>query len=391
MTVGITGPIEVHPLLEHLDPRAQQYAEWGHGGAQVTQLTRELVRRGYPTVVVTLDPRAQSEVILEGPNLRVCIGTLRPRIRHRMLDVFGVERRYLRNALRRESPDIIHAHWTYEYALAALATDLPTLTTIRDWAPTILRNTPPWPYRLLRLFMALFVFWNGDHFTANSPYIASKVQRWFGWNIPVIPNALEDGQFIQGQRLPNLDEPTFVSINNGFGPRKNVQTLLKAFHRVVDDCPGARLHLFGADYGTGEQAQEWAASRKLTEQVQFHGKVPHETVVRTLRDAEVLVHPAREESFGNTLVEAMAQKTPVIAGRESGAVPWVLDHGRSGLLTNVTSAEAVATSMLSVVRSEQQWRKLSEAGYRRAKRQFRLSATTDRFVDLYRHVVSGRE
>lgn len=388
MRIGIASDVKIRPLLDHLSGRVHRYADWGQGGTQVTQLVGELVNRGYQVIIATLDPRATSEVVLEGTNLKICIGPSRARIRHRMIDAFRDERHFVKRALQRESPGAIHAHWTYEYALGALATDIPTVTTIRDWAPTILGNTPPWPYRLLRLFMAMYVFWKGTHFTANSPYIASKVHRWFGWEIPVIPNALSDDQFWKGERIPALNEPTFVSINNGFGPRKNVRTLLEAFRSVRDSLPGARLQLFGAEYGKGEEAHAWAVSNSLTQGVDFRGKVPHQDVITAVREAEALVHPAREESFGNTLVEAMAQKTPVIAGRESGAVSWVLDHGNAGVLTDINSPEAVAEAMLRLVCSKERWRTFSEAGFQRASEEFRLSVTTDRFVEIYNQLTA---
>ena len=53
-----------------------------------------------------------------------------------------------------------------------------------------------------------------------------------------------------------------------------------------------------------------------------------------------------EESFGNTLVEAMMLGTPVIGGRDSGAVPWVLDSGRAGELVNVRSEVEVVQALV---------------------------------------------
>jgi glycosyltransferase involved in cell wall biosynthesis len=300
-----------------------------------------------------------------------------------MLDVFAVERRHLRRTLQRESPDVVHAHWTYEYPLGALATTLPTLTTIRDWAPTILRNTPPWPYRLLRLMMALYVFWRGEHFTANSPYIASKMKSWFGWDIPVIPNALSDDQFYDSPRSPSLEAPVFVSVNNGFGPRKNVRTLLRAFQQLRDACSPACLKLIGTAYGRGEEAHAWATAHDLDDNVEFRGRVPHSTVIETILQADVLVHPAREESFGNTLVEAMAQKTPVIAGRNSGAVPWVLGEGDAGVLTDVEVPSTLAAAMKKMIESEDTWTTYAQAGFERARQNFRLTVTTDQFLSLY--------
>lgn len=38
--------------------------------------------------------------------------------------------------------------------------------------------------------------------------------------------------------------------------------------------------------------------------------------------------------------------TPVIGGRDSGAVPWVLDHGRAGELVDVRSEAEVAQALV---------------------------------------------
>jgi glycosyltransferase involved in cell wall biosynthesis len=388
MTIGVTGHIKVRFFLEHLYGDVNEYSDWGIGGTQVSQVSLELMRRGHDLVIVTLDPNASSEVILEGKNIRICIGPYREKIRYRMADVFYNERKYVKKALIRESPDIVHAHWTYEYALAALSTSIPTVVTIRDWAPAILLNTPPWPFRFLKLLMAMYVFFKGTYFTANSPYIGDKVKAWFGWDIPVIPNALEDKHFIGTGVTRDLssEQPTLVSINNGFGKRKNVSTLLRAFSVVTEYMPEVQLRLYGYGYERGGKAHSWASSHDLAEGVQFRGEIPHDKVIPTLRRSDILVHPAREESFGNTLVEAMSQKTPVIAGRNSGAVPWVLDQGGAGILTDVTNPKALANAILDLAGSATRWRKYSEKGFKHAWSIFRLSVTVGQFLDMYENV-----
>jgi hypothetical protein len=38
----------------------------------------------------------------------------------------------MREALQREQPDILSAHWTYEFAAAAIATGIPHVVTAHD-------------------------------------------------------------------------------------------------------------------------------------------------------------------------------------------------------------------------------------------------------------------
>jgi glycosyltransferase involved in cell wall biosynthesis len=102
----------------------------------------------------------------------------------------------------------------------------------------------------------------------------------------------------------------------------------------------------------------------------------------------LLVHPSLEESFGNTLVEAMAQWTPVVGGEASGAVPWVLDGGKAGLLTDVTEPASLATSIRRILNSKELWLSYSEAGYKRAHSTFQLSQIIDRYIEVYEEMIT---
>lgn len=384
--IGVSSPIHVREFGEFLfssDYRRGKHL--GLGASQVEQISVSLLERGYNLTIFTLDKEVEDEVILDGHNLRICVGPYRKFQRQRAPDFFCTERKYLERAVQRESPDFVHAHWTYEFALGPLSTSVPVVTTIRDWAPRILWEIPR-PYRFLRLLMAMWVFVKGRHFTSNSEYIRQCVERWTPHRAPVIPNGLRERYFIEGERTPNLNSPTLLSINSGFGKRKNVRTLLRAFQEVRHEHPQATLRLLGEKYGEEEEAHQWSRESGLSDGVDFVGQVDHGNVITGLREADLLVHPSREESFGNTLVEAMAQKTPVVAGKESGAVPWVLDGGEAGLLTDINEPSRLATSIRRILSCEKLWYSYSDAGYRRARSAFRLSQIVDKYVNQYKKV-----
>ena len=56
-------------------------------------------------------------------------------------------------AIDPRDPDIVHAHWTYEFALGAIESRVPTVVTAHDAPLSILRLNPT-PYRLARTVMA---------------------------------------------------------------------------------------------------------------------------------------------------------------------------------------------------------------------------------------------
>jgi glycosyltransferase involved in cell wall biosynthesis len=68
--------------------------------------------------------------------------------------------------------------------------------------------------------------------------------------------------------------------------------------------------------------------------IEYLGEVSHGEKVELLQDARATLFPIDwEEPFGLVMVESMACGTPVIATRH-GAVPEVIEHGRSGIIVD---------------------------------------------------------
>lgn len=379
------GPVAIGALEPWLSPSVSGDSErpTGLGGQPVTQLATALLEGGHDVVIVTLDRTVQDEVVLDGPNLRIVAGPYRRQ--HRARDAFRAERAYLRRALRRERPDVIHAHWTYEFALGALETRLPTLITVRDWAPAILRWHPH-PYRGVRLLMNVVTLVRGRHFTATSPYIRNRLRRVGVRDVALIPNALPDGRFSLRDPMYNEDAPELIALNNGFSRWKNVTTLLQALPLIHKRLPQATLRLVGSGFQPGGPAHQWALSRRLDQNILFQGPVPNKDTISLLKSADLFVHPSLEESFGLVLLEAMATGLPVVGGERTGAVPWVLDEGRAGLLTDVTSPRSMADSVLTVLEQPALWRELSRRGFERAWSEFRLTKVTGQYLACYERI-----
>src|SRR5207237_3177037 len=70
----------------------------------------------------------------------------------------------------------------------------------------------------------------------------------------------------------------------------------------------------------------------LSAQIEYVGEVSHGEKVELLQHARATLFPIEwEEPFGLVMIESMACGTPVVATRW-GAVPEVIEHGRSGII-----------------------------------------------------------
>ena len=109
------------------------------GGTAVINLVRAHLEQGLPVDVITLDPKADNSYVrLKSDLLNIWIIKRRPSKAVR--DGFGQERKLIDAALRESDADICHAHWTYEYGMAAVTQNIkPFVVTVHDHACHILR------------------------------------------------------------------------------------------------------------------------------------------------------------------------------------------------------------------------------------------------------------
>ncbi|MBC6699255.1 glycosyltransferase family 4 protein [Hymenobacter puniceus] len=389
MKIGLATPIDIEVLSPHLDLAAGTVPPQGLGGSATTPLVQGLLAAGHTVSVYTLGRNIPTPVVLRGPHLTVYVGNFRARARQYCPDLFAAEAAVIRQFIDVDQPDIVHAHWGYEFALGALESGRPTLITLHDDPWTVLRYQPDL-YRVVRLLLKMRVLRRGRHFTAVSPYLAEAL-RSSTRHPTVVPNAVLPGP--GGVRpFPVGPQRRIISVLTGWSARKNADTALRAFQQVRRQLgSGTEYWLFGPDYGPGETAERWARAQGLADGVHFAGLLDHEALLRELPGFDVLLHPAREESFGLTLVEAMQAGLPVVGGAHSGAVPWVLAEGQCGVLTDINSADATAAALVQLLTQPTLYETLSARGVVRVATQFSQQAVTAAYETLYRQVLERQQ
>jgi glycosyltransferase involved in cell wall biosynthesis len=111
----------------------------------------------------------------------------------------------------------------------------------------------------------------------------------------------------------------------------------KGAHRAIDIAvtAGLPLKIAGKRREPAEIGYfEEYVRPHLTSEIEYLGEVTHGEKVELLQDARATLFPIDwEEPFGLVMIESMACGTPVIATR-LGAVPEVIEHGRSGVIVD---------------------------------------------------------
>jgi glycosyltransferase involved in cell wall biosynthesis len=105
-----------------------------------------------------------------------------------------------------------------------------------------------------------------------------------------------------------------------------------------------------------------------------------ETVARYYQAADVYLHAAIADTFPGAVAEAMACGTPVV-GTETGGIPELVSHGRTGFVVPPRDADAMADRIEQLLTDDGLRERMSAAAAERARQEFGL----DRQVGAYLH------
>ncbi|WP_036924678.1 glycosyltransferase family 4 protein [Acidipropionibacterium thoenii] len=166
---------------------------------------------------------------------------------------------------------------------------------------------------------------------ANSRYSLAVLKEAVPLRIPpsaIVANgvAVPDGsEIVAGPRTRpgagTAEDPVRLLFIGRLSPRKGPQVALEAVERLRDAGTTVRLSLLGAVFQGYEwfesELRTWVAEHRLGDQVDFLGF--RDDVWPVVAQADIIVVPStRDEPFGDTAVEAMLARRPLVVAWTSG-------------------------------------------------------------------------
>ena len=283
--------------------------------------------------------------------------------------------------LRRERPDVVHAHLPHAAWLARwsrLAAPAPVVidTLHSSWTGPLGRRLG---YRLSG--------WLPDRVTAVSQAVADAhlaaglVNRR---TLSVLPNGVDmevwrpDASLRVAVRheLGSADEFWWLAAGR-LDPVKDYPTLLRA---MVATPESARL-LIAGDGPLRSELVGLSARLGLERRVRFLGFVPDLT--RWLQAADAFVLSSQWEGLPMGLIEAAASGLPAVATDVPGSRE-VIAQGQTGWLTAPGDADALAEAMATLMETPpDQRRAMGERARRQAIERFSLETVLDHWERLY--------
>lgn len=232
---------------------------------------------------------------------------------------------------------------------------VPFLLTLQegDPIPYIKRRALP-AYPLFKM-----IFTKADHIQTISHYLADWARDMKArCPITVVPNAVDFSLFSTRRPEGELD-----ALKNKFQKKSDDIFLVTTSRLVVKNAVGdvidamqylpenVKFLILGQGYQE-KQLKEKAEKLHLKDRVHFLGYIPHKDMPQYLHISDIFIRPSLSEGFGNSYIEAMAARIPVIATPVGGIVDFLKD-GETGLFCEVSNPKSIAQKVEKLIKDNE--------------------------------------
>lgn len=294
--------------------------------------------------------------------------------------------------VKKEHPDLIHAHWVLPQGLVAILvkplTRVPIITTVHG--SDAFRLKWRWVRWLKRL-----VLLTSDAWTANSRATSKVIGEETAIpNCSLIPMGVDVRRFQSGQRASlraALSENQFIILFVGrLVKEKGLDDLFEALTLLPSDLR-SNISLWVVGDGNYRTKLEAYAQRLFSkETVRFWGQISNDLLPDIYASSDLFVAPSsHDEGQGVVLLEAFAAQVCAVATRVGG-IPDVVENGHTGLLVESRDPKGLARAIETLLRDKELRKKLADNAHAKVKKIYDWEKIAQDFEKLYRDVLSRK-
>ncbi len=169
---------------------------------------------------------------------------------------------------------------------------------------------------------------------------------------------------------------------------KGYEELLRAARILIDEFSNLKFLLVGDS--SPDEREYCEKIKKLAEDLSITGKVIftgfRKDTADILSAMDIFAFPSYAESFGYSLVEAMAVEKPCV-GTNSHGVLDIIQDGVTGYLFNKKDENDLASKIKLLINSPEKRIKMGKAARQRVIERFDSEKQTEKLIELYNKVV----
>ena len=249
----------------------------------------------------------------------------------------------LKKQIQLYKPDILHAHYATSYGmLGAKSNFKPYVVSV--WGSDVydFPKKSPLHKNIVKRVLA-----KATVICSTSNCMKLETGKYTHSAMEIIPFGVDTSVFTPVDGFTLDKKEITVGIIKSLEKKYGIDFLIRAFKNVVGEHPKKILKL--KIIGEGSKKEEYkklCEELHIAEKVEFVGKVSHDEVIKyhQLIDIFVCLSTLDSESFGVSLVEAMACGKPVVASDVAG-FKEVIDSDANGILVPKNSYKEAAEAI----------------------------------------------
>ena len=265
-------------------------------------------------------------------------------------------------------------------AVAARLCQIPHIWHLRERVAGNVDLASPFPVS----WLPAFILRNSKFVITNSNMLAREL---FGNPLPgkvrVIHNGVDIEKFkpIYPQEVLNLpDGIKLTAVCGVIQEQKDILTFVRAVARLRDTHPKLHHLVIGRSNPVYQlKLEAEIASLGLTNRIHFLGY--RDDIPALFSKIDILVSTSLYETFGRTLIEAMAAGKPVISVC-SGGPEEIIENGKSGFLVDIGDDSAIAVKIAALLDNPDDFVEMSAAAMHRAETVFNLKNVVKRIETI---------
>ncbi|MEF9941967.1 MAG: glycosyltransferase [Lachnospiraceae bacterium] len=308
-------------------------------------------------------------------------------LKHMGTIAYYLNARELSKKINEIAPDIINVHYASGYGtLARIAKIKPYLLSI--WGSDVYE----FPYRnKLNKWILKKNIEYADKIASTSSCMADELRHVLKIeNLPIsiTPFGVDLNAFNLNKRIPKRDNQIILGCIKTLKPIYGIDEFIKAVSCMLQkieenkaDFPHIEVHI----YGEGNQKEELVRlveTLHLGENVCFKGKIPNDEVPKVLGQIDVFCATSIKESFGVSVVEAMAMEVPVVVSDADG-FKEVVENRVTGIIVPRRDTKALALALEELILDKAKRIQYGKNGRIRVKKLYDWDKNVDAMEKIY--------
>jgi len=290
----------------------------------------------------------------------------------------------LNKAIRFFQPDILHAHYASSYGLLGRLSGFHPFV-ISVWGTDVMKFPL---HNVINKYILTKNLEHADLIFATSNVLKYHCEKYTTKTTEVIPFGIDLNKFSFTDKIPKNE--IIIGCVKSLEPIYRIDLLIDAFaliHKQIKNITVKLLIIGGGSLD--KELKSKVNELGLQHSVEFTGKIPNNEVPSFYKNMDIFCNLSTYESFGVSIIEAMACGVPVIATPTDGAKEIIVNNDL-GLIVNSWDKTEIANTMKKLIEDDILRKQISQNAYKYVEINFDWKNSVFTMIEKYNSLIKKK-